>query len=162
MILTASILGGIALVLFIINIKKGGQHIEGLKVTGVQLSKTILMIIGAFIMAGFIAVLIPEEFVRQWLSTEAGIKGIFLGTIGGIILAMEPYASFPIIFSIYSSGAGLGTTVSMITSWCISGMSKMPYETGLMGVEFYIKKQLFTLPFSIGAGLIAYLLEFIL
>lgn len=97
---TTVVLSIIAFLLIFLNYKKTGKQIEGLKVGLKQMINTIPLILGAFILAGMIEVLIPVEFVQNWLSKEAGLKGIVMGTFGGMILAMGPYASFPIIASI--------------------------------------------------------------
>ena len=154
MILTVS-----AMALFLVNWRQNGEHIEGLRQGIIQLLQTLTLIVGAFILAGLIEVLMPVEFVRSWLSAEAGIRGIFLGTIGGMLLAVGPYAAFPIIASIMASGAGLATIIATVTSWCLLGMSKLPYETAFLGAGFVIKKTLISIPFCLLAGFIAYALE---
>ncbi len=159
---TTIVLSIAALVLFLINLKKTGKHYEGLKSGFKQFIKIAPVILGAFILAGFIEVLIPKEFVHDWLSKEAGVKGIVLGTFGGMILAMGPYAFFPIVASIMASGAGLGTVISMISGWALLGLSKMPYETAFVGVNFFIKKLIYSIPLSLIAGFIAFLLELII
>lgn len=156
---TTIILSIVALILFVINSRITGKQYDGLKSGLQQFLKTAPLIIGAFILAGFIEVLIPREFVHNWLSKEAGLKGVVLGTFGGMLLAVGPYAFFPIVSSIMASGAGLGTIISMITGWTLLGLSKMPYETAFLGVEFYTKKLLYSIPFSLLAGLIAFVLE---
>ena len=85
-----------------------------------------------FILAGIIEVLIPVEFVQTGCLLKPD-QGNF-GTLGGILLAMGPYAAFPIIASILVSGAGLGTVVALITGWCIRGY-KAPLRQ-LYGVKF--------------------------
>lgn len=109
-----------------------------------------------------IEVLIPAEFVQQWLSKEAGPKGIILGTFGGMILAMGPYAAFPIIASIMASGAGLGTVVSLITGWALLGLSKAPFEAAFFGAKFFTYKMVFSIPFCIIAGFLAHLIEMVI
>ena len=153
------ILSTSALILLGINSRKKGKATEGLRIGMNQMLNTALLILCAFILAGMIEVLIPVEFVKGWLSKEAGLSGILLGTIGGMLLAMGPYASFPIIASILASGAGLGTIVALITSWCLLGLSKAPFETAFYGFKFFIQKTLISIPFCIAAGLIAHLLE---
>lgn len=111
------------------------------------------------LLAGMIEVLIPAEFVQQWLSKEAGFKGIILGSLGGMILAMGPYAAFPIIASILASGAGLGTIVSIITGWTLLGLSKAPFEAAFFGAKFFTYKLIFSIPFCFAAGLLAHILE---
>ena len=159
---TTVVIGIAAIILFIINIKKTGKQFEGIKSGLNQFIKIAPVIIGALILAGFMEVLIPREFVRNWLSKEAGLKGIVLGTFGSIMLAMGPYAFFPIAASITASGAGLGTITSMITGWALMNLSKMPYETAFIGAEFFLKKLIISIPFSIAAGLIAFLLEHVI
>lgn len=162
MIQTTIILSLVALILIVLNYRKTGNHLVGLKMGMKMLLQTLPLILGAFILAGMIEVLIPGEFVRNWLSKEAGLKGIVLGTFGGMILAMGPYAAFPIVASIYTSGAGLGTLVSILTGWCLLGLNKAPFETAFYGLKFYLHKLALSLPFCFVAGLIAHILEMIL
>jgi uncharacterized membrane protein YraQ (UPF0718 family) len=159
MVQTTIILSIIALILTIINYKKTGNHYEGLKSGLKQFIQTTPIILGAFVLAGLIEVLIPREFVQNWLSKEAGLKGVVLGAFGGMLFAVGPYAFFPIVASIMSSGAGLGTIISMITGWALLSLTKMPYETAFLGIKFYLKKQMFSIPLSLLAGLTAFLIE---
>jgi len=156
---TTIILSIAAIILIFMNSKKTGKQYKGLKIGLTQFAKTAPIIIGAFILAGLIEVLIPREFVQNWLSREAGLKGILLGTFGGMLLAMGPYAFYPIAASIMASGAGLGTTVSIITGWVLLSLSKFPYEAGFFGIRFTVKKLIYSIPFCFIAGLIAYILE---
>lgn len=155
------ILSVVAIILVFINSKKTGKQVEGLKSGIKQMLKTLPLILGAFILAGMIEVLIPEKFIQEWLSKEAGLKGIIIGTFGGMILAMGPYASFPIIASIMTSGAGLGTIVSLITGWTLLGFSMAPFEVAFFGGRFFLYKLVFNIPFCFLAGFIAYLIEMI-
>ena len=159
---TTIILSLLALILIFINYRKTGKQVEGLKSGMKQMLQTLPLILGAFILAGMIEVLIPAEFVQQWLSKEAGLKGIVLGTFGGMILAMGPYAAFPIIGSIMASGAGLGTIISLITGWTLLGLSKAPFEAAFFGVKFFVYKMAFSIPFCFLAGLLAHAIEMII
>ena len=161
MVQTTIILSVVAGILFVVNASYNGKQIEGIKLGLKQFILTAPVIIGAFILAGVIEVLIPKEFVESWLSAEAGLKGVVLGTFGGMILAIGPYAFLPIVASILSAGAGLGTIISTITGWCLLGFSKMPYETAFVGGKLFIKKTIISIPFSLIAGLIVYVFEII-
>ncbi|MGI6643728.1 MAG: permease [Bacillota bacterium] len=156
---TTAILSVAALILMVVNARKTGKHLEGLKSGMNQLLATLPLILTAFVLAGMIEVLIPVEFVQDWLSKEAGWKGILLGSFGGMLLAMGPYAAFPIIASIMAAGAGLGTIISLITSWCILGLNKAPYETAFCGVKYLRFKVLIGLPACLAAGLLAHAAE---
>jgi uncharacterized membrane protein YraQ (UPF0718 family) len=160
--LTISILSTVALALFVLNKNENGKQIEGLKIGAKQFLQTLPLILGAFALAGMIEVLIPKEFAQEWLSAEAGLRGIILGTVGGMLLAMGPYAAFPIIASILASGAGLGTVVALTTSWCLLGLSKAPFEASFFGLKFYIYKTVFSIPFCLAAGLIAHAIDLLI
>ncbi len=158
MLLPTMIFVMLALLLLIINYKKG-LHIVGVMTGLRQLYKVLPVILVAFVLAGMIEVIIPEEFVQQWLAREAGIRGVFLGTAGGMLLAMGPYASFPIIASIYGAGAGLGTTVSLIFAWCLLSFSRLPYELGFFGPRFTIFRMSLGIPFCILVGIFSHIFE---
>lgn len=161
MILTTIILSIVALLLIFTNVKKTGKQYEGLKSGMKQMIHMLPIILAAFILSGMIEVIIPEEFVKEWLSKEAGLRGIFLGTFGGMLLAMGPYAFFPIAASILVSGAGLGTIISIITGWCLLSLSKMPFETAFFGMKFFVRRTIISIPFSLAAGFIAHIVEVI-
>ncbi|NLV89629.1 MAG: hypothetical protein GX021_09760 [Tissierellia bacterium] len=156
---TTIILSIVAVILIVINGKLNGRQYEGIKLGLNQFIRTIPIILGAFILAGIIEVMIPRDFVQNWLSKEAGLKGIVLGSFGGMLLAMGPYAFFPIVSTLMVSGAGLGTLISIITGWSLLSLSKAPFEIGFFGVEFTIKKTIYSIPLSLIAGFIAYIIE---
>lgn len=158
MLLPALVLLIIGLVLFWVNTRQK-HHIKGLSSGIQQLVAVLPVILVAFILAGMLEALIPEEFVHQWLAREAGLKGVLLGTLGGMLLAMGPYASFPIIASIYGAGAGMGTTVSLITGWTLLSLSKTPYEVGFLGPRFALLRMGLSVPFCVAAGAVAHTLE---
>ena len=116
MVQTTVVLGLLAGILMLINAKTTGQQWKGVQVGLKQMLQTVPLLVAAFILGGMIEVLVPAEFVEQWLSAQAGLRGILLGTLGGMILAMGPYAAFPIVGSILAAGGGLGTLVALLTS----------------------------------------------
>ena len=137
MIIPTLILLSLAVVLLLYNYRHK-QHLDGLFAGINRFLKICPILLSAFVLAGMLEALIPEEFVRQWLAREAGITGVFLGTLGGTLLAMGPYASFPIIASVYGAGAGLGTTIALITGWTLLSLSKLPYEVGVLGIRYKV------------------------
>jgi uncharacterized membrane protein YraQ (UPF0718 family) len=159
MLQTTAILSAATIILILVNTRKTGKQFKGLQSGMKQMLQSLPLILCAFILAGMIEVLIPMEFIQNWLSKEAGLKGIFLGTFGGMLLATGPYAAFPIISAIMVSGAGLGTVIALITGWCLLGLSKAPFETAFYGVRFFIYKLLISVPFCFVAGLLGHIAE---
>jgi len=162
MIKSKVILSLAAVLLVVINAKTTGRHMEGIRTGLKQMIELIPMLFWAFVLAGMLEVVIPEGFVSKWLAREAGLKGILLGTIAGMLSAMGPYAFFPIVSSISASGAGLGTVVSLVVGWCLLGLSRLPYEAGLLGMKFSLMRMAVSLPICIIAGIAAHAVELLM
>ncbi|MFP4194680.1 MAG: permease [Desulfobacterales bacterium] len=116
--------------------KRDGSHIEGFKIAGKTFTNIAPLLIIAFIMAGFMQVVIPPELIQNWLGEEAGLKGIFIGSIGGALIPGGPYVAFPIISSVFKAGAGLGTTVACVTGWAMWGIITCIFEIAIVGPRF--------------------------
>ncbi len=158
MIATTVIFFIIAGLLFLLNIKHG-RHKEGVKSGLRQMLVALPVILLALLLSGLLEVLIPEEFIKRWLAQEAGITGVFLGTFGGMMMAFGPYASYPIIATIYGSGAGLGTTISMLSGWTMLGLSRIPFESGFLGVKFSLLRMALHAIFCVAAGTVAHFFD---
>ncbi len=160
MILTTALFITLALILFVLNIKSG-KHWAGLRVGLQRLLVVLPAIVIALALAGLLEVMLPEEFIKRWLAEEAGVTGVLLGTMGGMLMAVGPYASYPIIATIYSSGAGLGTTIALLSGWTFLSLSRVPFESGFLGVRFSLYRIALHIPVCIIAGLIAHAIEVI-
>ncbi|MGM0652271.1 MAG: permease [Bacillota bacterium] len=158
MTLSIIIFSALAIVLFFINLKNG-KHRDGLQAGFRQLLAALPVILLAMLLAGILETLIPEEFIKRWLAQEAGLTGIFLGTLGGLLMAFGPYASYPIIAIIYHAGAGLGTTIALMAGWSFLNLTKLPFESGFLGYKFSLLRMGLGLPLCIIAGLIAHFIE---
>ena len=156
MLIPTIIMGVIATILFIIAYQKGGgEHILGLKSAGNILLQVIPLLIFAFIIAGFVQILIPTEFISKWIGAESGIKGIIIGASFGGLTPGGPFTAMPIAAGLLQTGAGIGTMVAFMTGWSLWAFTRLPLEVGLMGWKFTAIRLTCTLFFPILAGLIA-------
>src|SRR5262249_60943167 len=90
----------VALVLAVAAYLKGGErHILGV----IEAIKTIWLVlpnlIGAFLIAGYIWVLMPEDVVREWLGEERGGNGGLVSYLAGSHSFGGPFVRFPIAAS---------------------------------------------------------------
>ena len=161
MTLSIIIFSALAIVLFLINLKNG-KHLDGIKAGFRQLLTALPVILLAMLLAGILETLIPEEFIKRWLAQEAGLTGIFIGTLGGMLMAFGPYASYPIIAIIFHAGAGLGTTIALMAGWSFLNLTKLPFESGFLGYKFSLLRMGLGLPLCIIAGLIAHLIDLLI
>lgn len=137
MLFALIILSGMAAVLFFFAWRRGdGAHLQGL-IQGWKMGIHLIpLLLVAFALSGLIQVAVPAELIQHWLGEGAGLRGIVIGTAAGALIAGGPYVSFPIIASIYQSGAGVGTTVALITGWAMLGLGQIPFELSLIGPRF--------------------------
>jgi uncharacterized membrane protein YraQ (UPF0718 family) len=116
-------------------------------------------LIGALIMTGMLQVLIAPEWIRYWLGSGAGHRGIFAGFVAGILTPGGPLVSFPIMAVFFKGGASLSALVCYMTSWSLFGFQRIiAWELPFMGPQFLLARALPTLAFPIIAG---YLVRFI-
>ena len=156
MLIPTIIMGVIALVLLFIGYQKGGgEHILGLKSAGNILLQIAPLLIFAFIMAGMIQVLIPQELISKWVGAESGFRGLLIGTVVGGFTPGGPYVSLPIAAGLLRAGASIGTMVAFMTAWSLLAISRLPLEIGLLGWEFSLVRLACTFFFPPIAGLIA-------
>jgi uncharacterized membrane protein YraQ (UPF0718 family) len=109
----------------------------------------------AFLLAGFMQVVIPPELIKHWLGEEAGLKGIFIGSLGGALIPGGPYIAFPVIAAIFKSGAGLGTAVAFVTGWAMWGVITIMFELAIVGHRFTLLRLGLVLIFPPCAGILA-------
>ncbi|MFC1558701.1 permease [candidate division KSB1 bacterium] len=146
----------IAAVLFAILYKQGKDvSMKGIA-AGWQMFYTVIpLLMASFLIAGIVQVLIPKEFIANWLSDESGMRGIFLGCFAGAITPGGPFVSFPIVASLYKSGAGIGTVVGFVTAWSLWAVARLPLEISLIGTKVTLIRIASTLVFPPLAGIIA-------
>jgi uncharacterized membrane protein YraQ (UPF0718 family) len=133
----------------------GGSLQKGLTFGGKTFLTTLPLLIMAFAIAGLVQILVPREFIVKWLGAGAGYKGIMIATVAGAVTPGGPYVSFPIVASLYKSGASVGTVVAFVTAWSLWAVARFPLEIGLVGPKLAIARFLSTLIVPPLAGLFA-------
>ncbi|MBU2536231.1 MAG: permease [Chloroflexi bacterium] len=156
MLIPTIIMGVIAVALLYIAYQRGGgEHVVGLKSAGNLLVQILPLLIFAFIVAGMVRVLIPQELISKWVGAESGFRGILIGSVLGGIMPGGPYVSMPIIAGLLRTGAGIGTMVALITSWSLIAIARLPMEIGILGWKFSLIRLACVFFFPPIAGLIA-------
>ena len=156
MLVPTIIMGVLALIFFLIAYYKGeGQHVIGMR-SALRMTVQILpLLIFAFIVAGMVQVLVPQEILSEWVGAESGMRGIFIGTVTGALAPGGPYVSLPVAAGLLQAGAGVGTMVAFLTGWSLWAVSRLPMEVGIMGWRFTLIRIASTFFFPPIAGLIA-------
>lgn len=110
----------------------------------------------ALIAAGFLAKLIPAEWVASFLGPEAGWKGLVIAAFAGPIIPAGPVLAFSIAAVFERAGATPEALVAFVTSWSLFTIHRMvTYELPLLGASFLKLRLLSVGLMPIAAGLIA-------
>lgn len=104
---------------FIVSLKQGGKFLP------------VLFI--AFLLMGYMEVLLPQEFVQKWLSDESGWKGIGLGWLAGILTPGGSLVGLPLVAALFRVGVGIGVLITYLTSLALLSLVRMPIEIGIYG-----------------------------
>ena len=150
------IMGILALILILVGYMNGkDQHLSGIN-SALKMTLTILpLLIFAFIVAGMIQVLLPNDLISRWVGTESGLRGIIVGTVAGGLTPGGPYVSLPIVAGLLNAGASVGTMVAFVTAWSLWAVARLPMDIGILGWKFSLIRITCTFLFPPLAGLIA-------
>ena len=158
MLIPTIIMAVLALVLLYIGYQKGeGQHLTGLKSAFDMLIEIVPLLVFAFVIAGMVKVLLPEELLSRWVGKESGFRGILIGTLAGGLTPGGPFVSLPVAAGFLRAGASVGTMVAFLTGWSLLAFGRLPMEVGILGWKFTAIRFASTLIFAPIAGLIAHL-----
>jgi uncharacterized membrane protein YraQ (UPF0718 family) len=156
MLVATVIMGVIAIFLFLMGYYKGqGQHISGMRSALDMTIEILPLLLFAFIVAGMIQALIPQDAISRWVGQESGIRGILIGTVAGGLTPGGPYVSLPVAAGLLRSGASLGTMVAFLTAWSLVAVARLPMEVGILGWKFTFIRFASTFFFPPIAGVLA-------
>jgi len=159
MLVPTLIMAGLALILLGVGYTQGqGQHVAGLKIGAKMTLEVLPLLLFAFVLAGMVQVLIPQELIAKWVGAESGWRGIILGTVAGGLSPGGPYVSLPIAAGFLRAGAGVGTMVAYLTGWSLWAVARIPMAVGVRGWKFAGSRLACTFFFPPIAGLLANLL----
>lgn len=113
----------------------------------------------ALLIGGFVQVLMPRQFVTQWLGAQAGIKGIFIATAAGALTPGGPMLAFPLVIILRQAGASTTSLITFVTAWATLGLHRvLMWEIPFLGPEFALVRYASSIPLAIIAGLTVLLL----
>jgi len=156
MLIPTIVMAVLAIVLvYLVYRRGGGEYVIGLKTAGSLLLEITPLLIFAFIVAGMIQILVPQEMISRWVGAESGFRGLLIGSAIGGFMPGGPYVSMPIVAGLLRTGAGIGTMVALLTAWSLLAFSRLPIEIGLLGWKFTLIRLACVFFFPPIAGFIA-------
>lgn len=137
---------------------RGGPPLarEGLDAGAEMLLRFGPVIVVSFLAAGYAALLIPTDWVREQLGPESGLRGIALAVGAGMITPSGPFVSFPIAAILIRSGAGAAAVVAFVAAWMLLAVHRLvAWEVPILGWRFALLRYGCCLALPFAAGLIA-------
>lgn len=129
---------------------------EGL-MRGGRESVTLLPLLAVvFLLTGFVQVLLPRDLVANWLSDEAGWRGIGVAWVAGALTPGGGPIGMPLAAALIRSGAGLGVIVTYLTSLSLLSFIRLPMEVAIYGGRLTGLRLLISLALPPVAGLLAH------
>jgi uncharacterized membrane protein YraQ (UPF0718 family) len=119
-----------------------------------------LMLLGprmlcALVAAGFLAKLIPTEFIARYLGEGAGIGAILVAVLTGMIIPAGPVIAFSVAAVFLRAGASTPALIAFITSWSIFATHRIfIYELPMLGPTFLRMRLVAVSTLPVIAGLI--------
>ncbi len=132
------LIGTLVLLCAIVAWRTGGPQRVGQAVTsGTQLFVSVLpnLLLG-FALAGFLHVLLPAELISEWMGHGSGVKGLFIGSVAGMLTPGGPFTHFPILASFLAKGAAVGPVCAYIAAWALIGLNRFfVWELPILGPQ---------------------------
>lgn len=137
MLIPASIM----VVLIVIAVVKFGKRgaMDGFAGTGRLFWQVLPNLAIGFTIAGFLAILLPQDLVAGWIGPGSGTKGILVGTLAGTLTPGGPFTHFPILATLIGKGAAVGPVCAYITAWAVLGVHRiLIWEAPILGWKFVL------------------------
>ncbi|HVR85703.1 MAG TPA: permease [Planctomycetota bacterium] len=130
----------LSILVWLAYVKKGGAAVgEGFSKSGALFVSVAPPMAIGFLLAGFVALLVPQEAVARALGENTGSRGLFLASLAGILTPGGPFTHFPLLAALRSQGAGIGPLSAYITAWALLGAHRiLLWEIPLLGWRFVL------------------------
>jgi uncharacterized membrane protein YraQ (UPF0718 family) len=98
---------------------------QGLREGGLDFLRLMPRIIFGVMGAGFIAALLPEELVAQWLGPASGAVGVALAALAGALTPGGPVLGFAMAAAALKAGGGAPQVIAYLTAWALFAFPRL-------------------------------------
>ena len=135
---------------------KGGDAGGAVQEGVTTLAKVLPVLAFALVAASCLVYLVPPEFVAKWVGKDSGAKGIFIGSVAGMIVPPGgPIVVYAIAAGLIKSGASLATMVAFVTAYNLLALHRFPFEMTMVGWKFLALRSASVLLLAPLAGFLA-------
>lgn len=135
--------------------KGDGLVEQGFRTAGVTSLKFMPILLVAFVIMGFVDVLLPSQVVERWLSDAAGWRGIGVAWLAGVLTPAGSIIGLPLAAALLKAGVGAGVLVTYLTSMATLSLIRVPLEIGFYGWRLMALRVVVSLVLPLVAGAMA-------
>jgi uncharacterized membrane protein YraQ (UPF0718 family) len=110
------------------------KTIKSMEIGSKSLVRISLLLLSGVFLGSFVGTFLPRSLISNLLGKESGFTGILLGSFFGAIMPGGPYVLFPIVASLFSSGAATPPLIAMIFAWQCISVTRIPTDLGYLAV----------------------------
>ncbi len=148
--------GLLTMVLLALVHAKGGNSGAAAHEGLTSLVKVLPVLAFALVAASCLVYLIPPEFVAKWIGKDSGAKGIFIGSVAGMIVPPGgPIVVYAIAAGLIKSGASFATMVAFVTAYNLLAVHRFPFELTMVGWKFVVLRSASVILLAPLAGFLA-------
>ncbi|HEX9796973.1 MAG TPA: permease [Anaerolineales bacterium] len=115
----------------------------------------LLCLVPAFVIAGYMAAMIPKEAITRYLGPRANRAVSYpAAAVGGFILAVCSCTILPLFAGIWKQGAGLGPAITFLFVGPAVNILAIAYTGAAIGFDIALARIVLSIVFGIGIGLI--------
>ncbi|RLI14950.1 MAG: permease [Candidatus Hecatellales archaeon] len=85
------------------------------------------------VVIGVVSSLLTFEVISGFISSEAGVKGIFTAALIGTVVHMPSLVAFPLAGFLLRNGTDVGSVAAFITTLTMIGLAMLPLEVKTLG-----------------------------
>ena len=151
----------ITMLLFVVGVAGVALHrgqdvfVEGLKSGGLSFAKFVPILMIAFLLMGFVDVLLPRDVVEKWLTDGSGWTGLGIAWLAGVLTPGGSIIGMPLAAGLLKAGVGAGVLVTYLTSLACLSLIRVPLEIGFYGWRLMVLRVIASLILPLMAGAIA-------
>jgi uncharacterized membrane protein YraQ (UPF0718 family) len=75
--------------------------------------------------AGFLAEVLPQDILVQWIGPDSGFIGVTVATAAGVVTPGGPVVGFAIAATALKSGAGAPQVIAFVTAWSLYALQRL-------------------------------------
>lgn len=131
---------------------------NGLREGSIEFIRLLPRIAIGVVGSGFIAEVLPQALVADWLGPDSGLTGVVIATIGGALTPGGPVIGFSIGAAALKSGAGAPQVIAYSTAWALYAVHRLVvWEVPMMPTRIVWLRAVVSLPLPFIAAVLAML-----